>query len=108
VTQAAVFNSYSDHDQIAKVVGEDHNAFLHAIDEHAGKPLRTLRLLLSMMQSQLGNACGLVFQQIQKYERGSNRISAQQDGFINSLTCSAWISASFSKICRRNCISAWR
>ena len=46
------------------------------IDIHVGKRVRIRRRLLDMSQSDLGNAVDLTFQQIQKYERGANRISA--------------------------------
>ncbi len=46
------------------------------IDIEVGLRLRTLRKAHGMSQDQLGQALGITFQQIQKYERGSNRISA--------------------------------
>lgn len=46
------------------------------IDIHVGKRVRIRRRLLDMSQTDLGNAIDLTFQQIQKYERGANRISA--------------------------------
>jgi transcriptional regulator with XRE-family HTH domain len=46
------------------------------IDFHLGKRLRRRRRLLGLTQQQLANACGVRFQQIQKYECGANRISA--------------------------------
>jgi len=46
------------------------------VDAHVGSRVRLRRTLLGMTQPQLGEAVGLTFQQIQKYERGSNRISA--------------------------------
>ena len=50
----------------------------HTVDVHVGKRLRQRRTLLGMSQTKLGTAVELTFQQIQKYERGSNRISASQ------------------------------
>ncbi len=47
-----------------------------SVDVHVGKRLKTRRTLLGMSQEKLGEALGLTFQQIQKYEKGSNRISA--------------------------------
>ena len=44
------------------------------IDAHIGARLRERRRLLGLTQSQLGKSLGLTFQQIQKYENGSNRI----------------------------------
>ena len=46
------------------------------IDFHLGKRLRRRRRLLGLTQQQLAIACGVRFQQIQKYECGANRISA--------------------------------
>lgn len=47
-----------------------------SIDMHLGKRLRRRRRLLGLTQQQLAGACGVRFQQIQKYECGANRISA--------------------------------
>src|SRR6266508_6058660 len=46
----------------------------HAVDVHVGLRMRQRRTLLAMSQSKLGDAVGLTFQQVQKYERGSNRM----------------------------------
>lgn len=46
------------------------------IDLHLGRRLRRRRRLLGLTQQQLAGACGVRFQQIQKYECGANRISA--------------------------------
>ena len=46
------------------------------IDIEVGARLRTRRKILGMSQTKLANALGLTFQQVQKYERGSNRVSA--------------------------------
>lgn len=48
------------------------------IDVHVGARLRLRRNLLGMSQEQLGKAGGLTFQQIQKYERGTNRMGASR------------------------------
>ncbi len=48
------------------------------IDAHVGARLRQRRTLLGMTQTTLGDALGLTFQQVQKYERGTNRISASR------------------------------
>lgn len=47
-------------------------------DIHVGKRLRLRRTLLGMSQEKLGVAVGLTFQQVQKYERGTNRIGASR------------------------------
>lgn len=46
------------------------------IDAHVGNRVRMRRMTLSISQEQLGEALGLTFQQIQKYEKGQNRIGA--------------------------------
>lgn len=48
------------------------------IDVHVGSRVRLRRTLLGMSQERLGEALGLTFQQIQKYERGVNRIGASR------------------------------
>ena len=48
------------------------------IDVHVGSRVRTRRLALGMSQEKLGAALGLTFQQVQKYEKGTNRISASR------------------------------
>lgn len=48
------------------------------IDEHVGRRLRTLRNLRDISQDVLAIALGITFQQLQKYERGTNRISASK------------------------------
>jgi transcriptional regulator with XRE-family HTH domain len=50
----------------------------HPVDVHVGIRMRQRRALLGMSQTTLGGAVGLTFQQVQKYERGSNRISASR------------------------------
>src|SRR5262245_7966746 len=45
-------------------------------DRHVGSRVRMRRLMLAMSQEKLGAALGLTFQQVQKYERGANRIGA--------------------------------
>ncbi len=48
------------------------------IDVHVGSRVRLRRTLLGMSQERLGEALGLTFQQVQKYERGVNRIGASR------------------------------
>lgn len=47
-----------------------------SVDVHVGKRLQLRRSLLGLSQEKLGEAVGLTFQQIQKYEKGLNRISS--------------------------------
>ena len=46
------------------------------IDKHVGSRVRMRRLMLGMSQSKLGDGLGLTFQQVQKYEKGTNRMGA--------------------------------
>ena len=48
------------------------------IDKHVGGRVRMRRMMLSMSQEKLGDALDLTFQQIQKYEKGANRIGASR------------------------------
>jgi transcriptional regulator with XRE-family HTH domain len=48
------------------------------IDVHVGSRVHLRRMLLSMSQEKLGDQMGLTFQQIQKYEKGTNRIGASR------------------------------
>ena len=48
------------------------------IDIHVGKHVRARRTLMGLSQSKLGNAINTTFQQVQKYERGMNRISSSR------------------------------
>src|SRR3981081_4209474 len=48
------------------------------IDIHVGSRLRMRRLMLNVSQEKLGDALGITFQQVQKYEKGTNRISASR------------------------------
>ena len=48
------------------------------VDVHVGARVRLRRTLLGMSQERLGDAIGLTFQQVQKYERGANRIGASR------------------------------
>ncbi|MCH9052633.1 MAG: helix-turn-helix transcriptional regulator [Proteobacteria bacterium] len=48
------------------------------VDVHVGSRVRLRRTMLGMSQEKLGHAIGLTFQQVQKYERGANRIAASR------------------------------
>lgn len=50
----------------------------HPVDVHVGARLRLRRTLLGMSQEKLGEAIGLTFQQVQKYERGANRMGSSR------------------------------
>lgn len=71
------------HEQLAQepVVNgqepDEHNARrANAMDVHVGTRVRLRRMLLGMSQEKLGEQLGLTFQQVQKYEKGVNRIGA--------------------------------
>ena len=48
------------------------------IDKHVGSRVRMRRMMLAMSQEKLGDALDLTFQQVQKYEKGTNRIGASR------------------------------
>ncbi len=50
----------------------------HPVDVHVGARVRMRRAFLSMSQTTLGEAIGLTFQQVQKYERATNRVSSSR------------------------------
>ena len=50
----------------------------HPIDVQVGRRVRERRILLGISQTELASAVGVTFQQVQKYERGANRISASR------------------------------
>lgn len=50
----------------------------HPVDVHVGQRLRLRRTFTGMTQESLGNAIGVTFQQIQKYERGTNRMGSSR------------------------------
>ena len=50
----------------------------HPTDVHVGRRLREARLAKGMTQTDLGNALGVSFQQVQKYEKGTNRIGSSR------------------------------
>jgi transcriptional regulator with XRE-family HTH domain len=48
------------------------------VDRHVGSRVRMRRMMMSMSQEKLGDGLGLTFQQVQKYEKGTNRIGASR------------------------------
>ena len=64
-----------DERNMARGAGEDGP---HPVDRHVGRRVCEKRISLGYNQSDLGRALGLTFQQIQKYEKGANRISASK------------------------------
>lgn len=61
-----------------QVSGTDREGRPSPIDVHVGSRIRLRRTLLGMSQERLGEALGLTFQQVQKYERGVNRVGASR------------------------------
>jgi transcriptional regulator with XRE-family HTH domain len=60
----------------------------HPLDVALGRNIRLRRKSLGMSQSALGEAVGLTFQQVQKYERGKNRVSfSKLAGIATALQC---------------------
>jgi transcriptional regulator with XRE-family HTH domain len=57
----------------------------HPVDTHVGKRVRMRRLMLGMSQTILGDALGLSFQQVQKYEKGTNRVGASRLQHISQI-----------------------
>lgn len=51
---------------------------INPIDKHVGLRVREARLLVGMSQTDLGSSLDLTFQQVQKYEKGANRVSASK------------------------------
>jgi len=54
-------------------------------DKYVGSRVRMRRLMLSMSQEKLGEKLGLTFQQVQKYEKGTNRIGASRLQHISQI-----------------------
>ena len=48
------------------------------VDKHVGSRVRMRRMMVGMSQSKLGDALGITFQQVQKYEKGTNRVGASR------------------------------
>jgi transcriptional regulator with XRE-family HTH domain len=69
------------HDERTEVVQEMVMVVKKApnpIDKHVGSRVRMRRMMLGMSQEKLGDALDLTFQQVQKYEKGTNRIGASR------------------------------
>ena len=62
----------------ATTSGADKEGRASPIDVHVGSRIRLRRTLMGMSQERLGEALGLTFQQVQKYERGVNRVGASR------------------------------
>lgn len=59
---------------------------INPMDKHIGQQIRIARIAAGMSQEKLGDALGLTFQQIQKYEKGTNRVSGSRlSQIVNAL-----------------------
>src|SRR5271154_3431608 len=58
---------------------------LNPTDKHVGSRVRMRRLMLEMSQTDVADALGLSFQQVQKYEKGTNRIGASRLQHISQI-----------------------
>jgi transcriptional regulator with XRE-family HTH domain len=63
-----------------------------SVDSQVGSRIRLRRMMLGMSQEQLGEAVGVTFQQVQKYERGASRVSA---GRLHSLAMALGVPVSY-------------
>jgi transcriptional regulator with XRE-family HTH domain len=61
-----------------QALGSERESRPSPIDVHVGSRIRLRRTLLGMSQERLGESLGLTFQQVQKYERGVNRVGASR------------------------------
>lgn len=78
VRYRAEFGVATDKKSGRRPVGRPRIGSPHPIDVHVGSRVRLRRTLLGMSQERLGDAIGLTFQQVQKYERGANRIGSSR------------------------------
>ena len=65
----------------------------HPVDRHVGLRIRMRRKEMSVSQERLAEALGITFQQVQKYERGANRVSASSSSIRHSTAsapCATW------------------
>ncbi|WP_375667711.1 helix-turn-helix domain-containing protein [Bartonella sp. CL435QHHD] len=78
LTELSVFDSRNTHKRRSQPVGELEVKAKnpHFNDISIGRKIRFKRTMLGMLQKKLGSQLGVTFQQIQKYEKGSNRIGA--------------------------------
>lgn len=58
---------------------------INPTDKHVGARVRMRRMMLGMSQEKLGHSLGLTFQQVQKYEKGTNRIGASRLQHISNI-----------------------
>src|SRR6516164_8396681 len=73
-----LLNSFSGRSAMAGRLQLPRKKAPNPTDKHVGSRVRLRRKMLAMSQEKLGAALGLTFQQVQKYERGANRIGASR------------------------------
>ena len=61
------------------------------VDKYVGSRVRMRRIMLGMSQEKLGEALGLTFQQVQKYEKGTNRVGASRLQQISEILAGAGV-----------------
>jgi transcriptional regulator with XRE-family HTH domain len=69
---------FSSDDLLPMASVDDNGAGPHPVDRHVGLHIRMRRKALGISQEKLAESLGLTFQQVQKYERGANRVSASK------------------------------
>ena len=74
----SVLKLRSDNGQAGETDSRSSDGRPSQIDIHVGKRVKLRRMVLGMSQEELGKALGVTFQQVQKYERGVNRIGASR------------------------------
>jgi transcriptional regulator with XRE-family HTH domain len=67
------------------VIGDGYKRLHSPVDKHVGARIRMRRMMLGITQMQLGESLGVTFQQVQKYEKGTNRVSASKLQSIASI-----------------------
>jgi transcriptional regulator with XRE-family HTH domain len=73
-----LLNSFSERSAMALRYTVATKKAPNPIDKHVGSRVRMRRKMLAMSQTKLGDALGVAFQQVQKYEKGTNRIGASR------------------------------
>jgi ribosome-binding protein aMBF1 (putative translation factor) len=73
-----LLNSFSERSAMAPHYTVATKKVPNPVDKHVGSRVRMRRQMLAMSQEKLGAGLGLTFQQVQKYDRGANRIGASR------------------------------
>jgi transcriptional regulator with XRE-family HTH domain len=78
VVETFLLNSFSERSAMAVRLQLPRKKAPNPVDKHVGRRVRMRRKMLAMSQEKLGAALGLTFQQVQKYENGTNRMGASR------------------------------